>query len=323
MEFANPGGGYDLLLLGVFLLAYILIALRLYRISQKIPTSLVSLVWKFLLRVSVLALILLSLRGPSFGNIEKEVIAIGKDIYILVDLSNSMNANDIQPSRLERVKFELKSIVTKFASDRKGLIIFGKDAFVQCPLTYDNSALVLFINTLHTSLVPKGGTDYAPALQLGLKKLESEEGAVSRVKSKIIILISDGEDFGKNTNSVVNDIQEAGIQMYTLGVGTDRGTRLLSGGTYKRDSEGKEVVTKLTSSSLRRIAVKTGGRYYEINDEKNEVSRMINDINLIEGERRGQKTVDAKANKYQYFLLAALILLLVDSLSRINIVRLT
>ena len=98
----------------------------------------------------------------SFGETTKEVKSMEKDVFICVDLSQSMNAFDIQPSRIERVKFELKNIIEAFNSDRKGLIMFSNEAFMQCPLTYDNNALALFIQTLNTSLVPNTGTDFAP-----------------------------------------------------------------------------------------------------------------------------------------------------------------
>ena len=109
---------------------------------------------------------------------------MGKDVFICVDLSQSMNAFDIQPSRIERVKFELKNIIEAFNSDRKGLIMFSNEAFMQCPLTYDNNALALFIQTLNTSLVPNTGTDFAP-LKLALSKLNSEKSGSIRQKSKL------------------------------------------------------------------------------------------------------------------------------------------
>lgn len=232
-----------------------------------------------------------------------------------------MNAFDVQPTRLEKVKFELKNIIEAFSSDRKGLIMFSNEAFLQCPLTYDNNALDLFIQTLNTSLVPNSGTDFGPPLEMALKKLEAEEGGATRQKSKTIILISDGEDFGEDTDAIADKVEGSGIALFTLGVGTERGSKIQTGRGFKRNRSGEEVVTKLNSSSLQKLAADTGGKYFEINSSKNDVNRLINTINLIEGELRDSKQVDTKANKYFYFLALALALLLLDVLVSIKVIR--
>ena len=142
---------------------------------------------------------------------------MGKDIYIAVDLSTSMNAFDVQPSRLEKVKFELKKIVEAFNSDRIGLIIFSSEAYVQCPLTYDQSALNLFIETLQTNLLESNGTDFAPALlSLALDKLSGKESTITQQKSKVILLISDGEDFGETSRETAEQIEARGIKALYL-----------------------------------------------------------------------------------------------------------
>ncbi len=116
----------------------------------------------------------MALLGPAFGEARREVQSVGKDIFLAIDLSQSMNANDVQPTRLEKMKFELKNIVGTFTSDRIGLIIFSSEAFMQCPLTYDQNALNIFIETLHSGLVPNTGTDFGPPLKMALEKLNDE-----------------------------------------------------------------------------------------------------------------------------------------------------
>ena len=239
---------------------------------------------------------------------------------ICVDLSKSMDAFDIQPTRLEKVKNELKKLVAAFNSDRIGLIIFGSEAFMQCPLTYDQNALNLFIETMNTGLVPVGGTDFGPPLRLALDKLTDEDEQVSETKSKVIILISDGEDFGKDTEDMVNDIENEDIRLFTLGVGTEKGGNIYAGNGVKKDREGNTVVTKLNSGSLRSIADKTGGQYFEINENKNDVSRLISTIGRIEGELRDARLVDVTANKYFYFLALAMVLLLLDIMVNVKTV---
>ena len=263
-----------------------------------------------------------ALLGPSFGENTREIKSVGKDLFICVDLSQSMNAFDIQPTRLERVKFELKNIVEAFSSDRIGLIMFSNDAFMQCPLTYDNNALNIFIQSLNTDLVPNTGTDFGPPLEMALEKLQDEESGPSKEKSKIIILISDGEDFGEETNQIAEEIESTGIKLFTLGVGTVKGSKILMKRGFKKDRNGKDVVSRINTTSLKKLASDTGGKYFEINENKNDVERLINSINQIEGELRDAKKVDVKANKYYYFLAIALFLMLIDLLIGIRVLKL-
>lgn len=307
--------------MAAFLVFYGLYIARVINIAKGLNTSFSSVFFKVLLRTVYFALFIVALLGPSFGGSKKEVKSIGKDIMICVDLSKSMDAFDIQPTRLEKIKHEMKKLVQAFSSDRIGVIIFGSEAFMQCPLTFDQNALNLFIETMNTALVPVAGTDFGPPLRMALSKLETEDESNGQTKSKVIILISDGEDFGEETNEIAREIENKNIKLFTLGVGTDRGGNIYAGNGVKKDRDGKVVLTKLNSSSLRALANKTGGQYFEINESKNDVSRLVNTIGKIEGELRDARYVDVTANKYFYFLAIAAFLLLVDVLLNIRTVR--
>jgi Ca-activated chloride channel homolog len=267
-------------------------------------------------------LLLMAWLGPTFGQTKKEVKAMGKDIFIAVDLSTSMNATDVQPSRLEKVKFELKKMVQAFSSDRVGLIIFGTEAFIQSPLTFDASALNLFIETLHTELVPYGGTDLTAPLQLALDKLQAAGERSGQPSSRLVILISDGEDFVDEAGILATQYRQEGIRLYTLGVGTQEGGRIRERRMYKRNKEGQEVITRLNPTTLKDLASKAGGSYYEINDRLNETQRLINAVAAIEGEMQDTRLVDISANRYFYFLAAALVLLALDALLHLKLMRL-
>lgn len=309
-----------MIFIGAFLLFYALYIFRIIRVARLLNTPFTRVFVKLLVRTCFFALLIMAILGPSFGGSKKEVKSIGKDIMICVDLSKSMDAFDIQPTRLEKVKNELRKLVAAFNSDRIGIVIFGSEAFMQCPLTYDQNALNLFIETMNTSLVPVGGTDFGPPLEMALSKLTDEDDQVSDTKSKVIILVSDGEDFGQDTGDVVNEIENKEIRLFTLGVGTEKGGNIYAGNGVKKDRDGNPVVTKLNSRSLRSIADKTGGRYFEINESRNDVSRLINTIESIEGELRDARLVDVTANKYYYFLGIALILLLLDMMVNVKTV---
>ena len=313
MNFQEDIGIFELSLVSLFLMFYFLYLLRIYKINQQIKVNLKAVFIKFILRVTFFTLLIISLLGPNFGIKEEKVEVVGKDIMIAVDLSESMNANDIQPSRIEKVKFEIKKIVDEFSGDRIGIIMFSGEAFVQCPLTYDKNALNLFVETLNTGLVPNSGTDFGPPLELGLSKLQDENSGDNDFKSKIIILFSDGEDFGEDTDQSIEKIKENSLKLYSVGIGTDEGSKILDDfGNFKKDNEGNDVITKLNSSSLRETADKTGGKYYEISKNKNEINQMITEIKNIKGDIIDQKTSNISENKYFYFLLSALVLVAID-----------
>ncbi|NJN26364.1 MAG: VWA domain-containing protein [Cyclobacteriaceae bacterium] len=322
MTWYKSFSGFEFLVLSIFIIFYIAYLFRMYRIGRVLKISVRALTLKAILRTAYFLLFIVALLGPSFGETSKEVKAIGKDIMICIDLSESMNADDIQPTRLTKVKFELKNLIEAFNSDRIGLIIFSSESFMQCPLTYDQGALNLFIETLSTNLVPNAGTDFGPPIRMALDKLSGEESSSTNQKSKVIILISDGEDFGEQTTDNVSLLEENGIKLFTLGVGTDRGSRIKTNYGYKTDKNGKEVYTKLNARDLKALAIKTGGKYFEINDENNDIERLINAINSIEGELKDARRIDVSANKYFYFVALALILVFIDLLTGLKTIQL-
>jgi Ca-activated chloride channel homolog len=318
MVWSGSLGSLEFIFIALFGLFYIAYIIRTLSAAKALGSKYGGVFYKIILRLSYFILFLIALLGPSFGESTKEVQSIGKDIFIAVDMSESMNAFDIQPTRLEKLKFELKNICDEFSSDRIGLIMFSNEAFMQCPLTYDKSALNIFIETLNTGLVPNTGTDFGPPLKMALDKLSGEESSITRQKSKIIILISDGEDFGENTKEVAKEIEDSGIKLFTLGIGTDKGSKIMTQHGFKKDKDRNNVVTKLNPTALKNLANMSGGKYFEINESQNDVARLINTIDDIEGELRDSKTMDVSANKYSYFLALAVYLMLMDLLVRVK-----
>jgi Ca-activated chloride channel homolog len=315
-------GATEWIFLFCFAIFYLLYCIRIVRIARTMNSPFHSIFLKLFLRTAMFSLLLVALLGPSFGDAKKEVKSVGKDIMICVDLSRSMDAFDIQPTRLEKVKFEMKKIVSAFNSDRLGIIIFSSEAFMQCPLTYDQNALNLFIETMNTGLVPSSGTDFGPPLRMAVRKLTEEEADnAGQAKSKVIIMISDGEDFGENTQDAAESIENLGIKLFTLGIGTEEGGRIYASNGFKKDRQGNIVQTHLNSSSLQSLADQTGGQYFEVNESRNDVARLINTISNIEGELRDVRLVDVSANRYFYFLGLAIVLLLIDTLLTVRTIE--
>ncbi|UZR94258.1 vWA domain-containing protein [Chondrinema litorale] len=322
LTFFRELGVFEIAFIAFFILLYVLYISRTIRIAKQVKSNYDQVIIKLLIRSFYFALMIVALLGPSFGSARKEVKSQGKDIYFLVDLSRSMDADDIQPSRLERTKFELKNLVEKFSSDRLGLIIFSSEAFLQCPLTFDRSALLLFIETLNTGLLSNTGTEFSPAIEMAIDKHKNAEENVSgQQQSKIIVLISDGEDFGTNASEIAEELKDEGIRLFTVGVGTQEGSKIPQGYRFQRSDSGTEVITKLKPESLQEIAEITGGSYFEINDKVNEIPQLIREIENIEGELRSTKEIDAAANRYFLFLLAAFVLLIIDVIISVKVIR--
>ncbi len=321
MKWVNTISTFEITLSIIFLVFYLRFIWRVVTTTKRLGLPAYSVLIKTIIRSLYFGCIILSLLGISFGDASREIKTIGKDIFICIDLSQSMNATDVQPSRLEKIKFELKNIVDAFNSDRIGLIMFSSEAYMQCPLTYDNNTLNLFIQTLNTEMVPNFGTDFGPPLKMIIEKLTADDTIVTRSKSKIVILISDGENFGENITEVADELKSEGISLFTLGVGTTKGSKIPTVNGMKKDHNGQEVMTQLNSSSLEELAENTGGEYFEVNESRNDVARLINAINNVEGEMRETKKVDASQNRYFYFLGMAFLLMILDVLWSIKLIK--
>src|SRR5215217_4854289 len=175
-----------------FILIYTAYIIRTVRIARQLQTTARTLILKLFLRSISFSLLIISLLGPSFGEADRQIQSKGKDIFMIVDLSKSMDAADVTPSRLEKVKFEINRFVQNEVANRIGIIIFSNDAFIHVPLTYDRAALELFIQSLQTDLLPTSGTNVCPAVELAFNKLVNSTDPTGR--SKMIVLFTDGEN---------------------------------------------------------------------------------------------------------------------------------
>ena len=288
----------------IFFILYLIYLGRIFWIARRLDTTARSSILKFILRSIYFALLFLALLNPSFGDLKGTVKANGKDVFLLIDISKSMDATDIQPSRLEKAKFEINRLVNQFTNDRVGIIIFSQDALMLSPLTFDRNAINLFVPKINTTLLSKGGTDFSPALELTKTK--------SKTQAKVIVLISDGENFGSDNKSVLSQIRKKGINFFVVGIGTASGTTLRQGNNYLKDENGDIVVTKLESAPLQKMADQTGGKYLEINTVSGSFNGLITQIDQMTANVTDERQVDVIANKYFYFLIIALFLLGID-----------
>ncbi len=260
-----------------------------------------------------LSFLILAFAGPKIGTEVREVKRQGIDMLIALDLSASMNAEDVRPSRLEKAKFEINRLIERLKGDRVGLIVFTGEAYLQSPMTLDYSALKLFLDIADTDQMPSSATDFNSAMETAFTAFESLEENETEA-AKVFLVISDGEDHGQSYDESLQQLIDKNIFVYTLGIGTDAGTTIpiyedgsgdLIG--YKRDRSGKVVTTSLQSSELREIANKGNGTYYAIERGNDGIDAFLARIDELEkGEFSSQEYADYK-NQYQWMGALALI----------------
>ncbi|OYX18312.1 MAG: aerotolerance regulator BatB [Algoriphagus sp. 32-45-6] len=321
MIWAYPDFRLTFLLAGIFILLYLLYISRFWLINRKLKVEKQRLFTKVIIRTLYFALFLIAFAGPSIGNSFKEVKEEGKDIFIAIDLSQSMVATDVPPNRLRRVQLELKELLKSFPTDRIGLIIFSTEAFLQLPLTYDQAVANLYIDGLNIGLVPNLGTDLNTPLRMAIDRFKSDQSPEQ--KSRSIILISDGEHFGDDLDGVISELTENGIKVFSLGIGTENGGQIPRGNGLVIDPQtGQPALSKLNPDPMRYVANETGGQYFEISDQVQEMGNLTSALESLEGGTSNTRVVEASSNKYFYFLLGALALALLDMILPIKTIKL-
>jgi Ca-activated chloride channel family protein len=252
-----------------------------------------------------IALLVIAAAGPKIGTEVREVKRQGVDLLIAMDLSASMNAEDVKPNRLEKAKYEISRLVERLNGDRIGLIVFTGEAYLQTPMTVDYSALRLFLNIAETDQMPSSSTDFSAAMETAAEAFASEEENNANA-AKVLMIISDGENHGESYDDALEQLQEQNVSIYTLGIGTESGVRIplyddsgsLMG--YKRDDQGQVVTTQLQSNVLRSIADQGGGEYYEIRTGGSGIDAFLGRLDeLQQGEFASQEYADFK-NQYQW-----------------------
>lgn len=262
--------------------------------------------WKRFLILVVISLMVVALAQPHLRKKETKVERKGIDVMIAVDVSNSMLAKDIAPSRLEKAKLELSGLVDKLKGNRLGVVAFAQDAIIQCPLTLDRNAVKLLLSTVNPNLISFQGTDLGRAIEVSMLAFPGKEK-----DSKALILLTDGEDHGKNTKEIVKKAKASGLKIFPIGLGTQDGSTLPDdyGRGYKRDRQGQVVLSKINESYLKDIAKETGGVYFRSNKGDLEADRILKQVNQITAKDFSSSWMVEYEENYQVFLILAFILL--------------
>ncbi|MBU0984483.1 MAG: VWA domain-containing protein [candidate division Zixibacteria bacterium] len=268
---------------------------------------------KVMLVVVGLVFVCLALARLQFGTHLELLKREGIDIIVALDLSNSMLAQDVKPSRMERAKQEFRSIIERLQGDRIGLVAFAGDAFVQCPLTLDYAAAQMLLSVMDQNTLTRQGTSLSAAIEAATGAFEKNEK-----KHKVLLLLTDGEDQEGDAVELAREARRQGVKIYTIGVGSPNGEpipvldRRGNQVDFKKDDKGEVIVSKLDELTLQKIALETGGKYYHASAGELELDRIFSEVSKLEKKELESALVTRYDDRYQWPLLLALMFIVLE-----------
>jgi Ca-activated chloride channel homolog len=268
-------------------------------------------VFKFFVLMLALAFFIIGAARPQFGSKLKKVQREGVEIIIALDVSNSMLAEDIQPNRLERSKRAISRLVDRLRDDKIGLIVFAGEAYTQLPITTDYNSAKLFLEAVHTDIVPRQGTAIGAAINLAIRSFTS-----GGLANKAIIVITDGENHEDDPITAAQEAVKNGIVVHTIGMGLPQGSPIpvSRGGQtdYMRDRNGNVVITRLDEPMLEQIADAGKGIYVRANNAQVGLNVLFDEINKLEKEEIESLVYSEYDDQFQYFFAIGMLLLFLE-----------
>jgi len=277
---------------------------------EKLKNGSVKTKLKVIFYLTAILFLVMSAVNPQWG-IKKEKVKVEKsDVFFALDISASMNAEDVSPSRLEKSKKMIEQLISERKGDQLGLIFFAGGAYLQMPLTSDYAAAQLFVRSANTDMAGTQGTAIGEAIDLAMRSCKEKN-------QRALVILSDGEDHDENAVDMAEKAAESGWSVFTIGVGSEEGSFIPvyneDREEYKMDEEGNPVKSVLNQNLLKEIAEKGKGSYYFLGNENKE---LISEIN-VQLERMQKRAVEISSfteyrSYYPYFLLMAIVLLTVE-----------
>lgn len=320
MNWSKSPSIIEYVLLFIYLLFYSWYIFRLYRMSRRLGTKARALIIKLIIRSLAFGLMLVAVLGPSFGKTDLETRATAKDIFLIVDLSRSMDTPDVAPSRLERSKLLLTQLVEECKGNRMGLIVFGHDAELRVPLTYDYQAILSQIFQLSTRQIAPSGTNLWAATDLVLAKFQGSSQA-SQV-AQVALILTDGEHFGTPTSPASSALRQAGISFILVGVGTAAGGPVMQNGRPQRTDQGQELISKREDNFLKRNAAFLRASLHWLDPNSNDpLYAILDQVQQIQLPTADLRKILLANDKYYYFLALALVFIMLDILITLPILK--
>lgn len=263
---------------------------------------------KFWLLLGALALLIVVLARPQFGNKISHEKRTGIETIICMDISNSMLAEDVAPSRLDRSKMMVENLVDHFTNDKIGLIVFAGDAFVQLPITSDYVSAKMFLSSITPAMIATQGTDIAAAINMASHSFTQEENI-----GKAIIVITDGEDHEGGAMEAAKEAKEKGMNTYVLGVGSPNGAPIPVGnGDYMKDNTGQTVMSALNEQMCRQLADAGSGAYIHVENNSNAQEQLDNELDKLSKKETSSTIYSDFDEQFQAVAIIVLLLLILE-----------
>ncbi|MEZ5046599.1 MAG: VWA domain-containing protein [Chitinophagaceae bacterium] len=264
---------------------------------------------KFVLMLAALFFGIVGLANLQAGRNTQKIQRKGQDIMLVLDVSKSMLAKDVAPSRIEKSKQFIYKLIQKLSNNRMGLVLFAGRAYVSVPLTSDMNALQMNLSLASPNMVPSQGTVLHDAIQMAKQSFNTKD-----TKYKCIVLISDGEDHDKDALQEAKKAYEEGIIIHTVGIGSVEGTTLIDedSGELKKDEDGKIIVSKLNEDILQEIASASNGKYQLLSHAENNAESLALEINSQEQKGFGESLFTDYNHYFQYFLALSFLFLFIE-----------
>ncbi len=264
---------------------------------------------KFCLLLMVLSLLIVMLARPQFGTKISHEKRTGIETIIAMDISNSMLAEDVTPSRLDRAKMMVENLVDNFTNDKIGLIVFAGDAFIQLPITSDYVSAKMFLSSIDPSMMATQGTDIAAAISMASHSFTQEEGI-----GKAIIVITDGEDHEGGALEAAKEAKDRDHRVYVLGVGSPKGAPIPVGnGDYMKDNTGQTVMTGLNEEMCRQIAQAGGGAYIHVENNSSAQEKLDEELDKLAKKETETTIYSDYDEQFQAVGIIALLLLIIEA----------
>ena len=264
---------------------------------------------KFWLLLGALALLIVMLARPQLGTKISHEKRVGIETIIAMDISNSMLAEDVIPSRLDRSKMMVENLVDHFSNDKIGLIVFAGDAFVQLPITSDYVSAKMFLSSIDPSMMASQGTDIARAIEMATHSFTQEEGI-----GKAIIVITDGEDHEGGALQAAEAAKDAGMRVYVLGVGSVNGAPIPISGTgdYMKDRSGNTVMSALNEDMCKQVAQAGGGAYIHVENNSAAQQQLDNELDKLAKKETSTAVYSEFDEQFQAVGILVLLLLIIE-----------
>ena len=264
---------------------------------------------KFWLLLAALSLLIVMLARPQLGTKISQEKRTGIETIIALDISNSMRAEDIVPSRLDRSKMMVENLVDHFTNDKIGLIVFAGDAFVQLPITSDYVSAKMFLSSIDPSMMATQGTDIAAAIDMATNSFTQEEEI-----GKAIIVITDGEDHEGGALEAAEAAKKKGMRVYVLGVGSSQGAPIPIPGTgdYMKDNTGNTVMSALNEEMCKQVAAAGGGAYIHVENNSLAQKQLDNELDKLSKKETSTTVYSDYDEQFQAFGILALLLLILE-----------